>query len=145
METGFQFTVLRELYNDGDSNGHMGGNALDIGSDDLHALAVLLGMVPGLFSALTWTDPDYSADSLYILGGTITTSDDSGLVRLVNSSGSSMHLASSPGRFRAALSDVSVQAALETGTSGPFTSRDVYTVDTQVMRTASDTGTVNRW
>lgn len=125
-QSGAVYQVTREVFDDGDSAGHQGGNAIDVSSPYPIAVAALFRTAPTLVDTFAYLSP-YGSESLFIRDGMITTSSD--VAGLVDSSGATVHLSSSLHRLNVSLSKPAVQSAIAAATSGQFTNRDVYAQD----------------
>lgn len=115
--SGLQFSIDRELANDGQTYGHQGGNALDISASDQQGfedLAAWADAFASLFSSAVWVNPDSTQASLYIWDGAVAdpsvfpTGFETGLT-------TRMHLSSSFGRLSKGFSDPFVLAAMGVG------------------------------
>lgn len=129
-QSGIPFSIVREVYNDGDPNGHQGGNALDIAGADtslavsqqtaseaqsaaMQALCNLLAQVPQLFSSVIHYDPE-GGNSLFIWDGQLVTAKTYGGTssQAVLGAVDNIHIASSKSRLLAALKNADVLTAL---------------------------------
>lgn len=141
QQIGLAYQVTREVFDDGNAAGHLGGNALDITSTDLADLARVFRQVPDLFETCAYQS-EYPAESLFILAGTLV--DAGALPGLVDAGGASLHLSSSLPRLLIALHGTAI-AALPAAVAGQFSSRDVYAVRQPVSLTGAATGGVRFW
>lgn len=133
-QSGVPYSIVRELANDGDPNGHQGGNALDLAGpststvltgasvndgayQEMAVICAFLRAVPSLFATVIHYDPITPSNSLYIWDGRLTTAAQFGGVtaQVVKDSISNIHISSSRSRLLAALQSPTGQAALGFG------------------------------
>lgn len=125
QQTGLAYKVKREIFDDGNPAVHQGGNALDISSPDLAAVARLLRVAPQLFDIFAYQS-QYPADGLFVVDGTIV--EPAALTAgLIDDTGQTAHMSSSSARLLVALHGAA-PAALIAAAGGQFTKRDVYAV-----------------
>lgn len=141
QQTGLEHKLLREVFDDGNEAGHLGGNAIDITAVDPAAVARLFRQVPQLFETFAYQS-EYPSESLYILAGSLTSM--AALPGLVDTSGVTLHLSSSLPRLLAAL-HAGAPAALVAAATGQFTSRDVYAVEPPANLTSPAPSGVQFW
>jgi hypothetical protein len=138
IESGIVFSVTREMANDGDPYGHLGGNALDLAGpasptvltgasvtdaayQEMAQITSFLRQVPSLFASVIHYDPITPGASLYIWDGRIVTAAQYGGVtaQTVKDATSNIHISSSFTRLLQGFQDPKVAAAL--GLSNPYT------------------------
>lgn len=130
-ESGVPFSVVREIANDGDTNGHQGGNAIDVAGPDsptilsgssitdaqyqqMAEICRYLRAVPSLFASVIHYDPISPSNSLFIWDGHVTTVDQFGGVQsaLVQAAIGNIHISSSRSRLIKTLTAPAIAAAL---------------------------------
>jgi hypothetical protein len=133
-QSGVPFSVVREMANDGDSNGHEGGNALDLAGpatstvlagasltdaeyQAMGEICAFLRAVPTLFATVIHYDPVTPSNSLFIWDGKLTTASQFGGIsaQIVKDSINNIHVSSSRSRLLAGFKSPVIQAALGTG------------------------------
>lgn len=138
VESGVAFSVTREMANDGDPNGHQGGNALDLAgpssptvltgtsvSDEAYQemaeICSFLRQIPALFATVIHYDPVTPQASLFIWDGKIVTASQFGgtSAQIVKDAMSNIHISSSTARLLKGFQDPKVIAAL--GLSSAYT------------------------
>lgn len=149
-QSGVPYSVVLELANDGDPNGHEGGNAIDFAGpststvltgasvndaalQELAAIGTFIRAVPSLFAMAIHYDPITPSNSVYIWDGKLTNAAQFGGItaQIVTDSTSVIHVSSSKARLLAALQSPVIQAALGVGppvtntTTGQTTSEQV--------------------
>jgi hypothetical protein len=140
QESGYVYTVTREIFDDGDSAEHRGGNAIDVASTDLPSIARFLVQVPELFHSAYYTNVDYANESVYIQDGVIVSSST-----FPEATSDTIHLSSSLQRMRQALLLTDVRAALGAAALSPFTNRDVYAAPPSTQLAAHEPQGVDFW
>jgi hypothetical protein len=133
-QSGVPYSVVREMANDGDPNGHEGGNAIDVAGpststvlvgasvsdaayQEMAEITAFLRAVPSLFASVIHYDPITPSNSLFIWDGQLTTAGQFGglSAQIVKDSISNIHISSSRSRLLANLKTPVIQAALGTG------------------------------
>lgn len=133
-QSGVPYSVVREMANDGDPNGHEGGNAIDVAGpststvlagasvtdsayQEMAEITGFLRAVPSLFASVIHYDPITPTNSLFIWDGQLTTAGQFGGVnaQIVKDSISNIHISSSRSRLLANLNTAVIRAALGTG------------------------------
>lgn len=129
--TGIPFQVVREVATDGQTNGHQGGNALDIigpspylqgdntaltdlADQEMVDLGAFIKSVPELFASAIRVNPDNDAESIYVLDGKIVTKASFNLT-IRSDTQRFIHVSSSESRIRQALKNPGVLAAIGVG------------------------------
>lgn len=131
-QSGVVYQVEREVWPDHAS--HAAGNAIDVSTDDPASLIYWLALVPVLFGEVTYTDPDYANESLYIQDGQLQSS------ATVESASTFVHIASTAERLSSQLLLPAVRTILE-----QYARRLVYDVPTPANEGLTDDGRVGFW
>lgn len=143
-ESGLVYAVSREIYDDGDTNGHKNGNAIDLIGEtiDLEHIARMLREMPELFSIVIFPNAEFEDETLYIYDGELTTAST-----FPAQVADQIHIASSLARMSAGFLVTSVREALggEAWTVPQFTNRDVYVIPDNTGGGAPNVQGVNFW
>lgn len=146
QQAGCEYQVSREIFDDEDSANHQGGNALDVVSDNLPAIARFIRTVYPLFHQVIYYNVNHSAESLWVQDGLL--SGDGTLFPVsVRYLSDSIHISSSLSRLRGQFDTGLVRSALSDPqwTLPQFSNRNVYAARLPVPSSLAEGIGVNFW